>query len=112
MQDYSLAQIKNMQSEAAQRVREMQRRAKNKVERHNSELRGNTEPPLPPSPQKQQMSPETKKNSALPLIRPIDLKSLIGQDGDRTLLLALILILVQDGQCDEMLLLALIYIML
>ena len=98
MQDYSLSQIKNMQSQAAERVREMQRRAKNKVEQHNASLHRQ----LPPM----------QNKSAPPLKLPIDIKSLLGGDSDRALLLTLILLLSQDGECDKMLILALVYIML
>ena len=91
-----------MQDDATERVREMHRRAKSKVDEHNKAVRENSAPPVLPQ----------KKSSAPSLLPQLDLNRLLFEDSDRTLILCLILILSLDGECDEMLLLALIYIIL
>lgn len=102
MQNYSMSQIRSMQDDATERVREMHRRAKSKVDEHNKAVRENSAPPVLPQ----------KKSSAPSLLPQLDLNRLLFEDSDRTLILCLILILSLDGECDEMLLLALIYIIL
>ena len=103
MQNYSMSQIRSMQDDATERVREMHRRAKSKVDEHNKAVRENSPP---------QITPKKNKQSVPSLLPQLDLNRLLFEDSDRTLILCLILILSLDGECDEMLLLALIYIIL
>lgn len=100
MRNYSINEIKNMQDEATERVRQMHKKAREKVDMHNRAVR-NT---VPPEAEIQKFEPKKP---------PIfDIKKLLGGDSDRALILCLILLLSQDEKCDEMLLLALVYIML
>lgn len=100
MRNYSINDIRNMQDEAAARVREMHKKARQKVDMHNKAVR-NTVPP-----ESEIINPPIKKPPIF------DIKKLIGSDPDRMLILCLIILLSQDKKCDESLLLALVYIML
>ena len=116
MNEYSLSQIKNMQEEATRRVREMQQRSKQKVEQTNRRMETRPHPPAaspsPEKPDKDTLSPTKKHGGGLHFLKSLDLKQLIGEDSEQTMLLLLILLLLRDDHSDDFLIYALLYIML
>lgn len=133
MQNYSPQELERMQKQAIDRVHEMQRQAKmGKAENRRNvppqspptaqaQQRHQTE--SPPQPQKQEKTeppffaapPKQKKQPPSPPVitrapgtRPA--ASFLSMDSDTALILPLILLLQKDG-ADEMLILALLYIM-
>ena len=133
MADYSAAQLKAMEEEAAKRVMEMNRRSKSHVMQSNSAAQKNARPheshhnnqeqektkgrgeqPILPN-----TKAATKKNAEgviphknpLNFLKSLDLKQLIS-GGEQSMLLLLIMILMSDNSDDDFLIYALIYIML
>lgn len=92
-----------MQADAIRRVREMQRRARQQV------APPPPEPPPAKPPEKSQEKPlEQKKPAGSPLS---GIAGMLGLQNDQLLLLALLLLLANEG-ADPSLLLALLYILL
>lgn len=116
---YSAAEISSMQKEAEERVREMQRKARRRLEQSNP-----SPPPHPPCPNRAlrfpkrtlfspETPPETQKSprpepDRSPLQGILDRLDL---DGETVLLLLLLLLLINDGG-DQSLILALAYLIL
>ncbi len=120
MADYSYQELMHMQNDAIRRAEDMRRRA-----RTTAGLDTPSEPPAPPQEPKripmpggylqqqnevpqQEQAPPTEKS---PLSE--ELKNGLGEinmDSDKALLLSLIMLLSQEG-ADELLLMALIYIL-
>ena len=104
---YSPGDFAAMQKDAVARVQEMQRRADENLRRSNAVLpppppeTPPLPPPLPPAP-----PAPTNDNGKL-----LQLLSVAGIDNDRLILLALLLLLYNDG-ADQLLLLALLYLFL
>lgn len=95
---YSAAELMAMQRDAAERVRQMQRRARERMA---------AAPPSPPVPAERETVPGQQSGGAA-------IGQLIGSfasDPDRMLLLALIFLLARE-ETDPKLLLALVYLML
>lgn len=99
---YSPAEITSMQREAAERVREMQRRARQRVEQTNRMTIPPPEPSKPPAP------PLPAPEPAPPFQGVVDRLNL---DGETMLLLLLLLLLINEGG-DRTLILALVYLLL
>lgn len=127
MADYTMAQIRAMQEDAARRVREMNRRSKSTLE-HNAQNNEHNEKNRKsvinhemtadehrnPTNQANNNIVKSETNShknPLSFLKSIDLKQLIS-GGDQSLLLLIILILMSDEKSDDYLIYALIYIML
>lgn len=110
---YSSEELASMQKDAMERVREMQRRADESLRRSNASL--SPPPPPPPEAPPLPLPPEIPKPSPPPPPPTSgklgNLLSAAGMDQDRILLLALLLILYNDG-ADHLLLLALLYLFL
>lgn len=110
---YSASEIMAMQRDAAERVREMQRRARQRMEQGN--------PPAPPvalhtpPPSMQQTSPlpgQFPPSNQLPgQPQAVGLLQSLLQDSDRILLLILLLVLYQE-KADPALMLALAWLMM
>lgn len=110
MSNMSREEFLRLQKEAEARMREMQRRS--------DEITGK----MPPAPDfvtlreqpqgdiKKETPPPQKNGRGLDLLRMLNFKN-INMDSDRVLLIALMLLLVGESS-DELLLLALLYIML
>lgn len=115
--NYSSGNFMQMQEQAIKRAREMQNRAKQnesvKNEKEKSADLGTPKPPKPPIIQAT-MSKEKPKVDNSPQISPqkalSSLTELFQLDSDRALILPLLLFLGKEG-ADDMLLLALLYIM-
>lgn len=109
---YSSEELASMQKDAMERVREMQRRADETLRRSNAGLSSFTaeiptpSAPAPPAPP----SPESPK-PIVPAGKLGNVLSAVGIDQDRMIILALLLILYNDG-ADNLLLLALLYLFL
>lgn len=108
--------MQRMQQDAIRRVREMQNRAQQSLTR--SQQAAPTEPQKPePAPQPQRhhdSSPAHGAPPALPLPQPSTLSNLFDgllQDGERTLILVLLLILVSE-KADTGLIFALMYLII
>ncbi|MDU6307964.1 MAG: hypothetical protein E6579_15060 [Clostridium sp.] len=110
--------MQRMQQDAIRRVREMQNRAQQSLTR--SQQAAPTEPQKPepePQPQPQRhhdSSPAHGAPPALPLPQPSTLSNLFDgllQDGERTLILVLLLILVSE-KADTGLIFALMYLII
>lgn len=108
--------MQRMQQDAIRRVREMQNRAQQSLTR--SQQAAPTEPQKPePEPQPQHhhdSSPAHGAPPALPLPQPSTLSNLFDgllQDGERTLILVLLLILVSE-KADTGLIFALMYLII
>ena len=115
--NYSSGNFMQMQEQAIKRAREMQDRAKQnesvKNKKEKSTDHGTTKPPKPPI--IQAAAPKEKlKVDNFPQISPQkalnSLTELFQLDSDRALILPLLLFLGKEG-ADDMLLLALLYIM-
>lgn len=134
---YSRADMEAMQRDAMERVRQMQRRADESLRRSNGNGNGNSNPsppqqtnpapapapnispppmqspqvqpaPPPPSP------PQNNHSSPTPLNvggRLGQLLSVAGMDQDRLIILGLLFILYTDENTDQLLLLALLYLL-
>ena len=108
---YSASELSTMQQDAVERVREMQRRARQRVEQSNRMAAG-----LPPAPQAKPQTavsvprPQTlrRESPSLPLQGILDRLNL---DGETLLLLLILLLLINDG-ADHTLILALVYLIL
>ncbi len=87
---------------AAERVREMSRRANLQTGRHSQ--------PSPPEPKPQPKSIPPRKNAVNSLLKMINFKGL-EIDGDISLILGIMLLLSGDN-ADELLVMALLYIMM
>jgi len=98
---YSASEIMAMQQDAAERVREMQRRARQRMEQGT---RPPSPPSAPPAPSQHPAAFSQKPPAAGPL------QGLLG-DSDRLLLLLLILVLSQE-KADPALIMALFWLML
>lgn len=113
MADYTLAQIRAMQEDAANRVREMNRRSKNTLSKSNGAMMNHSEKEQsqkPPEKNAQNTSAVSHK-SPLSFLKSLDLRQLIS-GGEQSMLLLLIMILMTDSEGDDYLIYALIYIML
>ncbi len=95
MSDYNFSQIQNMQKQAQQRVNQMNERVKRVIGQ-------NTEQPTT-------TPPEPKKSGFL---QGFNLQSLIGKDSDQTLLVIVLALILGEGDYDEMLVLALLYLLI
>ena len=114
MADYTLAQIRAMQEDAANRVREMNRRSKNTLSKSNGAMLSGGEQEqraAPPDRQKQNEKPAVNHKNPLSFLKSLDLRQLIS-GGEQSMLLLLIMILMTDSEGDDFLIYALIYIML
>lgn len=114
MADYTLAQIRAMQEDAANRVREMNRRSKNTLSKSNGAMLSGDEKEQrasPPDRQKQNEKPAVNHKNPLSFLKSLDLRQLIS-GGEQSMLLLLIMILMTDSEGDDFLIYALIYIML
>ena len=105
---YNGDQLAAMQKDAMDRVREMQRRADETLRRSNADFSPPMpeEPPLPPPPLSVPSAPCKE-----PMGKLEQLLSTAGIDRDRMVILALLLLLYNDG-ADQLLLLALLYLFL
>lgn len=127
MADYTMAQIRAMQEDAARRVREMNRRSKSTLE-HNAQNNEHNEKnhksvinhemtadehrnPINQANHNIVKSVANSHKNPLSFLKSINLKQLIS-GGDQSLLLLIILILMSDEKSDDYLIYALIYIML
>jgi len=108
--NYSPDDFATMQKDAMARVREMQRKADEKLRQSNEVIapRAEIAPPPPPPPMEKNIvpSPPLSENSKLTQIL-----SAAGIDNDRLIILGLLLLLYNDG-ADQLLLLALLYLFL
>lgn len=110
---YSGEELASMQKDAMERVREMQRRADETLRRSNADFAPpppRAEPkqdPPPPPPDLPQESPAPVSTVG----KLGNILSMAGIDQDRIIILALLLILYNDG-ADQLLLLALLYLFL
>lgn len=113
MADYTLAQIRAMQEDAANRVREMNRRSKNTLSKSNGAIANRSEKEQSQKPPDKPAPKEIAANHKNPLsfLKSLDLRQLIS-GGEQSMLLLLILILLTDSEGDDFLIYALIYIML
>lgn len=113
MADYTLAQIRAMQEDAANRVREMNRRSKSTLSKSNGAMMNHSDKEQPQKPVDKSKSNEMTVNHKNPLsfLKSLDLRQLIS-GGEQSMLLLLILILMTDSEGDDFLIYALIYIML
>lgn len=136
MADYSAAQLKAMEEEAAKRVMEMSRRSKSHImqsnsaaqnvggendahrENHNHHSGKNDMSQQPPPKKSLQKTaaekndlPDTPHRSPMNFLKSLDLKQLIS-GGEQSMILLLIMILMTDNSDDDFLIYALIYIML
>lgn len=122
MADYTLAQIHAMQEDAANRVREMNRRSKNTLSKSNSAMAMHKNDDKQPQNQRnnghENKTPAVTQNnqavthkSPLSFLKSLDLRQLIS-GGEQSMLLLLIMILLTDSEGDDFLIYALIYIML
>lgn len=97
--DFSSAELLAMQREAEQRVYEMQRRARKTLEYDDESF--------PPEPEKTEETPLPKEKSG-----GIDgLIELLGKDNERSLILLLLVVLINED-ADNELILALLYLLL
>ena len=113
MADYTLAQIRAMQEDAANRVREMNRRSKSTLSKSNGAMMSHSEKEQPEKPNEKAKPNEVEANHKSPLsfLKSLDLRQLIS-GGEQSMLLLLVLILMTDSEGDDFLIYALIYIML
>ena len=99
------SEMRKMQEEAVKRAEEMQNRAKSHVNRQ-------PEPPPPPMPQKEKIPENIPK---MPPEKPKEetggIFETLMKDKERTLILSLILLLM-DEQTDNSLILALLYLLI
>lgn len=131
--EYTPEQLQAMQQEAVARVREMQRRARARLEgrpepvkpaEHTSEEPPPASPPpipslSPPVPPRQtqnipeqQAIPAMQSGLGAPSLSPLSgLLGMLGGDSDRITLLLLMLMLSTDGQCSPSLMAALFWLM-
>lgn len=97
--DFSSAELLAMQREAEQRVYEMQRRARKTLEYDDE--------PLPPEPKETEETPLPKEKAG-----GIEgLIELLGKDNERSLILLLLVVLINED-ADNELILALLYLLL
>lgn len=110
---YSGEELASMQKDAMERVREMQRRADETLRRSNADFA----PPPPKAEVKQEPSPPPPlppREPPAPVSNTGKLGNILsaaGIDQDRIIILALLLVLYNDG-ADQLLLLALLYLFL
>ena len=117
--NYSRDELATMQKDAMERVREMQRRADETLRRSNQAMPP-AAPPVQPPPEPSQEPPKPKPpplpppSVELPTASTNKLGNILsaaGMDSDRLIILGLLLILWNDG-ADQLLLLALLYLLL
>ncbi len=109
---YSSEELASMQKDAMERVREMQRRADETLRRSNAGLSSFTaEIPTLPAPAPSVPPPPEAPKPIVPTGKLGNVLSAAGIDQDRMIILALLLILYNDG-ADNLLLLALLYLFL
>ncbi len=104
---YSASQISSMQQDAIARVREMQRRAREKLQASNPPAVPQPAPPSGPA-RAGNHSPRPQPPAEAPLQGFLDR---LGLDGETALILLLLLLLLNDG-ADRTLILALAYILI
>ncbi len=115
--EYSPEELRQMQLEAAQRVREMQRQARERLEGSRrpsvsqqsetiSPVSRPVEVPITESPRQQPHHTIRDTPSGL-----LGLSGLMGMDGDRLTILLLMLLLSSQGQCSPGLMAALFWLM-
>ena len=102
-----------MQRDAMERVREMQRRARQRIEETNRVV---TESPAAPAPHRtMQPTPASHKPAATSRpAQPAPLQGILDRlnlDGDTVLILILLLLLMNDGS-DQSLILALVWLLI
>ena len=128
--NYSRDDLKAMQKDAMDRVREMQRRADETLRRSNSAMASSSPAPKPapppspapkapaePSPVPPPASPAAPASSGMPAAKPSggrlsQILSAAGMDQDRLIILGLLFVLYNDEEADRLLLLALLYLLL
>ena len=114
-QQYSHSEMMAMQQDAIRRVQEMHRRSQPKIQNQSHHSRNNTHPS---SQQKNQEFPDKKQNSQQPIVpaKPNEESPLskiltdLNLDHDRIIILALIVLLLNEGG-DKLLILALCYLL-
>ncbi|MGI5895057.1 MAG: hypothetical protein ACOX6P_10790 [Candidatus Merdivicinus sp.] len=111
---YSASEFSSMQQDAIQRVREMQRRAQQRLEESNRLAAGMpaNRPQMPKpsaSAQKTAVSPPAAE-PAVPALPFQGILEKLGVDGETGLILILLLLLLNEG-ADRTLILALVYIL-
>lgn len=125
--DYTPEQLRQMQQEAAERVREMQRRARARLEggqpvretrtAPESRSRSSTgeipylSPPVPPPPSQSQPQTQPPVNGLSGLLGQLGLQNGSG-DSDRTMLMMLLMLLSSQGNCSPGLIAALFWLMM
>ncbi len=105
---YSISEFSSMQQDAIQRVREMQRKARERLEESNRMAAAVP----PPAPVRQAAAPPPqaagqRNPPALPFQGLLDS---LGMDGETALILILLLLLLNEG-ADRMVILALVYLL-
>ena len=104
---YSASQISSMQQDAIERVREMQRRAREKLESSNRAAVPAGNFPARPVP-----APQSSVQTAVSPAQPFQgILEKLGIDGETALILILLLLLLNEG-ADRSLILALVYILM
>lgn len=117
--EYTQEEMHRMQREAVDRVREMQKKARARLENGGSPYPNKVpqlSPPVPPSVSAPAAAPKAEAPptpfGALSLIAgKSPLTALIGDDPDRLTILLLMLILSADGRCSPSLMAALFWLM-
>ena len=103
-----------MQRDAMERVREMQRRARQRIEETNRMV---TESPAAPAPHRSMQPASTSSHKPAAASRPVQPAPMQGildrlnLDGDTVLILILLLLLMNDGS-DQSLILALVWLLI
>ena len=104
--DYSPQQLQKMQQEAAERVRQMQRIARERLERTAAAAPVLSPPGSPPGAFSSPKPPPPPQNQP-----PAQTESRSGIDRDRLFILMLIFLLSSDGTCSPGLLAALFWLL-
>lgn len=97
MSEYNFSQIQNMQKQAQQRVNQMNERVKRVINQNPQ-----------PEPETEQIPKQTKGG----FLQGLNLHSLIGDDTDQTLIVIVLALILSDGNYDEILILALLYLLI
>lgn len=129
--EYSPEELRQMQLEAAQRVREMQRQARERLEGSQQAYSSQSASPAPsrpaasytrneqpthqhtssPAPDYYQQPSQPATRHRMPSNDLFGLSGLMGMDGDRLTILLLTLLLSSQGQCSPGLMAALFWLM-
>lgn len=125
--DYTPEQLRQMQQEAAERVREMQRRARARLEggqpaqesrnshdNHSHSSAGEVpylSPPVPPSQVPNHSQTQPPVNGLSGLLGQLGLQNGSG-DSDRSMLMMLLMLLSSQGNCSPGLIAALFWLMM